>query len=679
MPHLAGTHPGGYFLKSTNTCHSVQMGFPYLKMPRNAIRWANPVALLVIAIGTWFVLPGLLPLVVFGLLVAVLGEGLVAFTVSVAGGVGMSLLYPLLFGSSSYNAGGGALSFTDFIMLPMDSVIVGLLFLNAFFVLMFENRHAQTYALPLIRSKLKTSRSRLGWGWVMAAINFCDDLASGGILNRLYENDIKSPGVSEAFKRRMLVMILLLANSLPALIPFSSWTAFYRKVDPHFSGWQFLYILLPLTLILYCAWMAGDAQPDVQDSDVRERQAVIGVDFLRERNPPDPGIGFGRLLLIMLLPMVLALFILLWRIWHGMDHALLFAFGLGLLAELAVVTVLGWWEHYLRPGSSPVIDSPELAEARGNVSASLRELHDVRGRLLVGPCPTDEPMVTSQPDAALNSLNETIRNTTEAQRSFDRLPRIGRRVHPPLKPEAPLAWKLECLWRDQTDRLLGRGITSMVSALLGVYLMLILAEATKVCFGIPANADKSHAVSKMLDEEGALFKWTLDAVSGIDFGGFHAGLLLIGVGVVVLLLGLRRLRLSSAWGVLAIVYPLTSVILEAAGINRAGDSLSLVHACFFGLIVSFGVWCNSTLPTGDNVSIAAEVQERDVGELASLSGKINQWPLILSAIGLALVLGFHRVIEGWWGWITWGVLPLGLAGLASWLGYYVFGRKYFKS
>jgi len=216
---------------------------------RKLIRWLNPLGGLVIAVAAWFILPGLLPLVVFGLLVSLFGEGLVGFTLSITGGVAVSLLYPALFGTVSYNAGHGPVGFTQLIMLQMDSVIVGLLFLNAFFLLAFKNRYFQEYALPMIRARLRTAASRLGWGLGLAAVNFCDDLAAGGILNRLYENDIKSPGVSEAIKRRMLIMVLLLANAFPAFIPWQSWTPFYRMAVANSQPGQSLYILLPLPFI----------------------------------------------------------------------------------------------------------------------------------------------------------------------------------------------------------------------------------------------------------------------------------------------------------------------------------------------------------------------------------------------------------------------------------------------
>lgn len=635
-------------------------------------RWSNPLGLLAIAAFAWVILPGLLPLVVFGLLIALLGEGLVAFTLSVAGGVGMSLLYPHLFGSASYNADGGAVSFTVFIMLPMDSVIFGLLVLNAFFVVMFQNRHFKKYALPMIRSKLRTSGSRLRWGWGLGLVNFCDDLSAGGIINRLYQNDIKSPGVSESYKRRMLVMVLLLANSFPALVPFSSWTAFYGKVDPQFNLGQFAYILLPLTLVFYCLCIALFSPSGWGQQEKQDRLPVIGVDFLRERNPPNPGMNDWLMLGIMAVPLVTALGLLIWQFLGGTENALLNSFAIGLLVQLLVVTGLGWWEHYCRRGASPVIESPGLESAREGAAAALQGLRDLRERLIRGPGQKDNPVLSENPSAAVAGLNRSIRLAADVQRSLARVPECLERLHPTLPLKTPLCQRLDHFWASQPDRLLADGVTEMVAALLKVYLMLILAEATKVCFGLAASGNGKSAVGAMLTDDAPYLRWGIECMESIgnEFGTIiDLKVLAAGFFVSALLLGLRHLRLSSAWGVLAMIYPLVAVILDGLGVSRSEGQLSLVHACFFGLIVSFGVWCNSTLKTGDNVSIAAEIQDRDPEELVEISWWTSFWPLVFSATGLILALAFHPVLERQPACFVWYVLPFFWAAFTAGLSY----------
>lgn len=650
----------------------------FRRLPGTLRRWRDPAIGLLLLPITWAGLPCLLPLVTFGIGVALFGEGMVAFTLSIAAGVAVAVFYPAWFGQAYFNAGEGRIPFADFIMSPMNSVIVGLLFLNAFFMLSFKNRYFVQYGLPMIRSRLRTARSRLGWGIALAAINFCDDLAAGGIVNRLYEDDVKSPGVRETIKRRMLLMALLLANAFPAVVPLSSWAAFYHGIDERFDWHHSFYVLLPLTLIVYSIWIVIDPSPRQQDGEDVERQSVIPVDFLRERQSVDPGMPASAFWLLLVAPYAATLVILFFAIGARNEDALLLAFSIGLILQILAMTWLGQFEHRWRMGASPLIESPRVARTKNGIAIVMKSLADERESLIQGAHQMmDAPIVSNDPAGALAALDSAVMLSQKTAAAIAALPKTFERLHPALQPEQPLCCRVCSFWKSQADKLLEDGIAQMVSSLIRVYLILVLGAATGACLGMSLDGQRSR-IPTMLQTDGAPFHHWIYSVREFQLGSsveIDFGVVVVAVLVTGLLVSLRHLRLSSAWGILAMVYPLAAVMLDPLGLPATKNGLPFVHACFFGLIVSFGVWCNSTLPTGDNVSITAEIHGRDPAHLARLSADINRWPVFFAAVGLMLALAFHRTIEYWPAWLLWGAMPLGWAIASSFIAHRLARRR----
>ena len=97
--------------------------------------------------------------------------------------------------------------------------------------------------------------------------------------------------------------------------------------------------------------------------------------------------------------------------------------------------------------------------------------------------------------------------------------------------------------------------------------------------------------------------------------------------------------------------------------------MDLVVAAIFGLIISFGVWCNVVLPTGDNVEITARIQRIDPEELCVLTRRLTLVPLVFSSVMPLPLLLVSSWMAQFPGWLKWGALPFGLCLVGSFISY----------
>ena len=99
----------------------------------------------------------------------------------------------------------------------------------------------------------------------------------------------------------------------------------------------------------------------------------------------------------------------------------------------------------------------------------------------------------------------------------------------------------------------------------------------------------------------------------------------------------RYLRFSSTWGLVTIFYPIVFLLSKGMGIHDQETCRLL-----FGLILSFGIWCNQTLPTGDTVEITAEIQGLPAEDMAALTQGIGS----TGAMGASIFLVLLFVVGG---------------------------------
>jgi hypothetical protein len=635
-------------------------------------------------------LPGLIPFAAFGLFVYFFGTSLVSFFLATFIAVLIAWIYPHFLNAKAaalYNGGGDGSPIhwvdpTEFVMAPMGEAIIGLLFVNAFFVLGFESSHFRRFLLPRIRSLCKTRRSRLSAGYTAAALNFVDDLAAGGILNRFFKSDIASPGVKPAIRRQMLLMILLIANSITAIVPFSTWSTFYQEQIPGWEKGWFAWSLFPLVAAIFCFWIAIDPRPWIQkklklvkwktcDLDAKSgnvQKSVLDFDFLRE--PPYPTTA-GPMVLCTCTPIAVVVVCLL------CGFALIPTFALGIVIQLIGNTTLAWVNHFHGTKGNAFLESNALAEADAALAAAETGLLAERSNLL-SPFQAGGNARSANPLETVKELEDTVSHFRAARKKLQDTAEISKRIHPSLPASKHFFWRFACIWDAEGNEEMRSSVKGMVGDLLRVYMILIVACAIKVCIGMPLdtqdavdsqptigvtqieernvsedaykkNISSMENVAQMLKTTSLPFKWINGqevlpiSTDGQNKHPIFSSLQVVTVFIitVVLLFGMSFLRLSSAWGILAICYPISMAMLSFVG--AATDAI-LLGPIFFGLIVSFGIWCNCTQETGDNVEIAAGIHDKPAESLARLSAKYCTRPILWPCI---IILGLAVIIEPW--------------------------------
>ena len=621
-----------------------------------------------IAVGLTLAFPGLAPLATFGLTVYLLGSGMFSFFVATIISLTVARLYPFVMGDEiqRFYAGGTVakasetitISISDFVTAPMGETIVGLFFINAFFVLAFESDTFHDHILPGLRRKFDKRRSRLGLGLLLGGANFVDDLATGGVLNRLFKSDITSPGVNPALRRQMLLMVLLLANAFAAIVPISVWAVLYQEqvVGDAWRWSWFAWAIFPLTLISFIIFLILFSPPRT-DGRIK---SVLGFDFLREPPPKEspipPPIMYG----LMLGPLLVTIILL------PLTNVII-AFAVGILLQLIGISLIAWHEHFKGPIASPFLKADSCMDGERSVEETRAQLSSTRLDFAKPLKASSNPVSGYREDADLLArLDSAIAHTSAAKYSLQNTDAVRTRIHPNMRTKTPAFLRIDALWRRRLDGPLHASIKNMAGDLSRVYMILVVAGAVKVCIGLPLTAHSEneretsaiqHNVESMLVHSSPFFHADSRSASGTHASAateesesgndeeriFSKPLVvLVMIGTVLLLFSMHFLHLSSAWGVIAIAYPVVTAALPTEVLNQDHN---LLLPMFFGLILSFGIWCNSTLETGDNVEIASGVQGIPSRKLAKLSSYYCRWPLFFCSLTFIFAILFEPFLR----------------------------------
>jgi hypothetical protein len=503
---------------------------------------------------------------------------------------------------------------------PLDELIVGLCLMNAFFCILFHNKLFQRETLNWLRCRFQTLRGRLLAGLGAAVVCGVDDAAAGGVLNRMYHADLSCEGVSERTKKRELLMILVAANSIAALIPWSSWMFFYQST---FKGASVPFSSLKIAAFsMYPVMMMGFLAGLSAVRSVRVREgncAVFRCDFLTERVTCTSWV----MVLLASSPLIISLVVLLAGVlwWQGASLGLCFL--IGIACSVAIFFPLMIRDRYISMRQQDAVDN---RLARGVRCLSN---YESRTRLI------------NQGDQMMGYAREE-------------------RVIPPLSPGKPVFPVPHLIATNLLDGIVKNGVKEMVSGLIRV--MILLALAGLVHKSMAWCPPKNWILMEALERVNTYLGFTCHPL--LNFRAFAV--------MVVLLLVLSLLRVggfSSAWGVIAMIFPSFGPLATAIGLSEAGQEMFVY--LIFGTILSFGVWANQTLPTGDSVELSAEIQGRSPSELANLSSGIGKCAIMITTV-MALLLS---ILLPWLSQL--GVLwatPLGVVLLCMGCGLFL-GRQ----
>lgn len=602
----------------------------------------RPLMALGLAIVLTLVAPGTLPIGIFAILLSLFGESIAVYFMASAFGVLFAIVFPHLpfWHADEYVNATGSLcpnSAFRFFANPIDEVIVGLFFLNAFFTLFTNNRFFQDTFLPWLRWICGTIRKRLFMGWLLGLCCFSDDAATGAIINRLYKPDIASPGVDEKTKQRFLLFILILANAFAAVVPLSSWGAFYSTLWEGFEQKHVLFCFYPIVSILVCLLYSFRGS-DGKGHKSSRPPVVLDVDFYQPLETPRTRARppwWQAVLFLLPLGLAIALLARWPQDWKG---GLLISFVCALAALIVVLAVL----QRVRGWSEETAATKGFREAADHLESAARSLGAERASVFSGPAAVGEssraPARAIPIARVLERAGESVRAAQQEIESIDPIPQ--EHPFPPVCPTQPWRFLSDVFLTREIEGHLKYGIKEITSGLIRVYFVLVIAEVVKVCLGQPLGDSAFAPATQTALDRDSLFLSSI-AINKMD--DFHPSAIAIVFGffLCMFLLALRALRFSSAWGILGISFPLVLCVGERL---FAEPHWAAILPVAFGLIVSFGVWANQTLPAGDNVAIAAEIQERDADGLCKISREFALWPLglcaLVSVVLMALVAAF---------------------------------------